>query len=89
MIHRSIIITENQKQIIRTDKNINGYDNLEKELFNFIMILDKKNMLNSKKLMNMLKIKHNDVGVLTIPEIIKDSKSWSINDNTKNTLMEK
>lgn len=83
MIHRSIIITENQKQIIRNDSNVNGYDNFEKELFNFIMILDYKNMLNSKKLMNMLKIKHNDIGILTIPEIIKNPENWMINENTK------
>ena len=86
MIHRTIVISENQKVIIRNDNNINGYDNFERELFDFIMVLDKKGMINSKKLMNMFKIKHNDTGILTITDILKNPKNWMINENTKNTL---
>lgn len=86
MIHRCIIISENGKEIIRNDKNINGYDNLEKEIYDFLTVLEAKSMINSKKLMNMLKIKNNDVGLLTIPEIIIKPKNWMINEITKNTL---
>jgi len=83
MYKRALIITENEKLIVRHDINVNGYDNIEKELFNFIIILDKqKNMINSKKVMNMLKAYHGITLSDTINVFI-DNKNWRINDNTK------
>jgi len=83
MYKRALIITENEKLIVRHDINVNGYDNIEKDLFNFIIILDKqKNMINSKKVMNMLKAYHGITLSDTINVFI-DNKNWRINDNTK------
>jgi hypothetical protein len=83
MYKRALIITENEKLIVRHDINVNGYDNIEKDLFNFIIMLDKrKNMINSKKLMNMLKAYHGITLSDTI-DIFTDNKNWRINENYK------
>jgi len=85
-MNRSLFLTENKKIIIRNDTYINGTENLEMELFKFLKVLESKKMINSKKLMNMLKIHNNDIGIKTIPDILFFSKSWMLNENTKNTL---
>jgi hypothetical protein len=84
MYKRAIIITENEKLIVRHDINVNGYDNIEKDLFNFIIMLDKtKNMINSKKVMNMLKAYHG-ITLSDTVDVFVNNKDWRINDNTEN-----
>jgi len=83
MYKRALIITENEKLIVRHDINVNGYDNIEKDLFNFIIMLDKKkNMINSKKVMNMLKAYHG-ITLSDTVDLVINNKDWRINDNTK------
>jgi hypothetical protein len=84
MYKRAIIITENEKLIVRHDINVNGYDNIEKDLFNFIIMLDKtKNMINSRKVMNMLKAYHG-ITLSDTVDVFVNNKDWRINDNTEN-----
>jgi hypothetical protein len=59
-MNRSIILTENERCIIRNDTYINATENLEMELFRFLKVLESKKMINSKKLMIMFKI-HNQI----------------------------
>jgi hypothetical protein len=80
---RALILTENEKLIVRDDIKVNGYDNLEKDLFNFIIMLEKdKNMINSKKVMNMLKAYHG-ISFSDALTVFSDNKNWRINDKTK------
>jgi hypothetical protein len=80
---RALILTENEKLIVRDDIKVNGYDNLEKDLFNFIIMLEKdKNMINSKKVMNMLKAYHG-ISFSDALTVFSDNKNWRLNDKTK------
>ncbi len=81
MFKRGLILTDNEKVVMRNDSNVNGYDNIEKDMFNFIIALDeKKNILNSKKLMNMLKIYHG-ITISDTIDIFTNNKNWRINNN--------
>jgi hypothetical protein len=81
MYKRAIIITENEKLLFRDDIKVNGIDNLEKDLFNFIIKLEnEKGVVNSKKIMNMLKIYHG-LTISDITTVFTDNKNWRINDN--------
>jgi hypothetical protein len=83
IMKRALILTENEKLIVRDDIKVNGYDNLEKDLFNFIIMLEKdKNMINSKKVMNMLKAYHG-ISLSDTIDVFTDNKNWRINDNTE------
>lgn len=73
-MHRSIILSENGKIIFRHDSINNGKDNIEKDIFNFIVRLhESKNMISIK----------------SMSELIKDSLKESIKDFseiTKDTI---
>jgi hypothetical protein len=79
MFKRAIILTESNRLIMRHDINVNQ-DNLEKDLFHFIITLEKeKDVLNSKKLMNMLKAYHG-ITLSDSIDFISNNKNWRIND---------
>ena len=81
MFKRALLITENEKLIVRHDVKVNGYDNIEMDIFKFIVMLEKeKGMINSKKIMNMLKIYHG-ITVSDVVSVFTDNESWRINDN--------
>ena len=53
--HRAILLTENDKIIIRNDNNnMNGKLSLENDIFNFLNLLDEKNMINIKNIEKMI-----------------------------------
>ena len=86
MKYRSLELREDNKIICCINIKVNGYDNLEKDVYNFILKMsEEKNIINSKKLLNLLKIKHGITLSDTI-NVFTDNKNWRINRNTVETL---
>jgi hypothetical protein len=80
MFKRALILTENQTLVLRNDINVSKQDNLEKDIFNFIILLEKqKGVINSKKIMNLLKAYHG-ITLSDTVDIITHNKDWRIND---------
>jgi len=80
MIHRVIILKENGQVIARNDENnINSNnDYLELELFKFMMVLQDKKLIDTKLIMNMLRIEHNKITPFIIIDILKNPNDWKI-----------
>lgn len=77
MKQRTYILSEDGLILIRHDNNkVNGIDNIEMDLLNFIKALDKTGYINEKKFYNMMKGLHHEIGFKDIADIVINPQNW-------------
>lgn len=76
-MRRSFVIYEDGKKIFRYDtKEFNGNDNIELQIFNMLVDLEKhKNCINLKKLFNLFRV-YFGISLTAIVDIIKNKDEW-------------
>jgi len=74
---RALILTHDQEPIFRFDVNINGRDFIEYDIYNALNDMDRKGLINLKKVFNMLKVKYG----LTLSDSIGIYKDMVLNND--------
>lgn len=77
MKQRTFILSEDSCPLMRHDNNkVNGIDNIEMDLLNFVKALDKTGFINEKKFYNMMKGLHKEIGFKDVADIVVNPQNW-------------